>query len=246
MTSEYMDRESSRKKFLAPLVVIMLCAVALTGAAYAYSTTVTGNGDIASKYAIIDIYEPEGNDYKATSKFDISDSLTFYTDTDKTGTDLSYMAHVNTEDNKNKLVYKAYLRVNTTDSKSQTQQFQIGDFAFVYNAPDDCGKIKIDGISETDGVIKGTSSNIHIYTDSAKTAGSEVTTKVITENTIYYVEIEIIITDGDADSQSEATYFCNEKSFDEVQKKINSFTNAANELAFTITASPYTVPSEDP
>ncbi len=235
MTSEYMDRESSRKKFLAPLVVIMLCAVALTGAAYAYSTTVTGNGDIASKYAIIDIYElKDQSQYDATSKFDISDSLTFYTVTDKTGETLSYMAHVNTEDNKNKLVYKAYLRVNTTDTTSKTQQFQIGDCAFKYTAPDNCGKIKIDGKDDASGTV----SDFHIYTNASKAADTEVTNKVIMENTIYYVEITITITDGDSDGS--ATYFCNEESFDEVQKKINSFTNAANELAFTITAEPYT------
>ena len=35
------QEEKSRKKFLVPLIVLLLCAVSLTGAAYAYSSSVT-------------------------------------------------------------------------------------------------------------------------------------------------------------------------------------------------------------
>ena len=41
MTDTYNDTTGSRKKFLIPLVVLLLCAVSLTGAGYAYNATVT-------------------------------------------------------------------------------------------------------------------------------------------------------------------------------------------------------------
>jgi hypothetical protein len=52
-----MEEQGFKKKYLAPLIVLMLCAVSLTGAAYAYSTTVTGNGDIQGDYYTIDMYD---------------------------------------------------------------------------------------------------------------------------------------------------------------------------------------------
>ena len=43
MTDTYNDSTGSRKKFLIPLVVLLLCAVSLTGAGYAYNSSVTVN-----------------------------------------------------------------------------------------------------------------------------------------------------------------------------------------------------------
>lgn len=43
MTDTYNDTTGSRKKFLIPLVVLLLCAVSLTGAGYAYNSSVTVN-----------------------------------------------------------------------------------------------------------------------------------------------------------------------------------------------------------
>jgi len=44
MTDTYNDSTGSRKKFLIPLVVLLLCAVSLTGAGYAYNSSVENTG----------------------------------------------------------------------------------------------------------------------------------------------------------------------------------------------------------
>ncbi len=52
------EKNAGRKKLLVPLVVLIMCGVALTGAAYAYSTSVTMNGAaIQGDYYSIDMYD---------------------------------------------------------------------------------------------------------------------------------------------------------------------------------------------
>ncbi|MCQ2078495.1 MAG: hypothetical protein MJZ38_00325 [archaeon] len=46
MTDMTMNNNGNRKKYLVPLVVLLLCGVALTGAAYAYSSTLNTTGTI--------------------------------------------------------------------------------------------------------------------------------------------------------------------------------------------------------
>lgn len=45
MTDIYMEQNGSKKKLLVPLIVLLLCAVSLTGAGYAYNSTVTNVDD---------------------------------------------------------------------------------------------------------------------------------------------------------------------------------------------------------
>jgi len=45
MTDIYTQENGSKKKFLAPVLVILLCMVSLTAAGYAYSATVDNTGD---------------------------------------------------------------------------------------------------------------------------------------------------------------------------------------------------------
>ena len=45
MTDIYTQENGSKKKFLAPVLVILLCMVSLTAAGYAYSATVNNEGD---------------------------------------------------------------------------------------------------------------------------------------------------------------------------------------------------------
>lgn len=61
MTDTYNDTTGSRKKFLIPLVVLLLCAVSLTGAGYAYQSSVTleGNTGGVDEYFTIDLYDGE-------------------------------------------------------------------------------------------------------------------------------------------------------------------------------------------
>ena len=50
------EEKGSRKKLLVPLVVLLLCAVSLTGAAYAYSSTmINNNNDVDTEYLSIDL-----------------------------------------------------------------------------------------------------------------------------------------------------------------------------------------------
>ena len=57
MTDIQIEERSSKKKLLVPLVVLMLCGVALVGAAYAYTTTVEiDSNKVDSKYYAIDVY----------------------------------------------------------------------------------------------------------------------------------------------------------------------------------------------
>jgi hypothetical protein len=50
------EEAGSRKKYLAPLIVIMLCLVALTGAAYAYTSTMTNTSNtVSADYLSIDL-----------------------------------------------------------------------------------------------------------------------------------------------------------------------------------------------
>jgi hypothetical protein len=56
MTTQYAEEQGFKKKYLAPLIVLLLCAVSLTGAAYAYSTSIEGNGDVDGDYYSIDLY----------------------------------------------------------------------------------------------------------------------------------------------------------------------------------------------
>ena len=67
MTTQYAEEQGFKKKYLAPLIVLMLCAVSLTGAAYAYSTTVSNTGNIDGDYYSIDMYDKTSEKYITTS-----------------------------------------------------------------------------------------------------------------------------------------------------------------------------------
>ena len=58
MTDMYMETSGSKKKLLAPLVVLLLCAVSLAGAGYAYNSTVAVNGnDMTGDEFVLEIYD---------------------------------------------------------------------------------------------------------------------------------------------------------------------------------------------
>lgn len=128
MTADYIENESSKKKYFAPLVVIMLCAVALTGAAYAYSTSVSGNGDIKGNYVVIDIYNSGEAVQTDIPLAAVSDTINITTDTDKT---------VTVEDNKyyvaslakTKITFETYVKINTDLSgKTFTLSVKMGTY----------------------------------------------------------------------------------------------------------------------
>jgi len=56
------NTKESRKKFLVPLLVLLLCAVSLTGAAYAYSSSVTvNNNTVSGEEFVLEMYNKEGS-----------------------------------------------------------------------------------------------------------------------------------------------------------------------------------------
>ena len=77
------ERSSNKKRLLVPIVVLMLCAVAVTGAAYAaVKTTVNNTASVGSDYYVIDLYD-ESKTVK-TGNFTAADMITFYTDRNAT------------------------------------------------------------------------------------------------------------------------------------------------------------------
>ncbi len=129
MTTNYLENESSKKKYLAPLVVIMLCAVALTGAAYAaYATSVTGNGDIAGKYVVLDIYDSSGkSEQTEISLAGTSDQIKVYTTTDKTATVEGKKYYVANLD-QTTITFETYVKINTNLDKKFTLSATLGDY----------------------------------------------------------------------------------------------------------------------
>ncbi len=80
MTTQYAEEQGFKKKYLAPLIVLMLCAVSLTGAAYAYSTSVTGHGTVDYDWYSIDLYNDDGTvlskSLSSTDDFDVQTKKT--------------------------------------------------------------------------------------------------------------------------------------------------------------------------
>ena len=81
MNDIQMEERSSKKKLLVPLVVLMLCAVSVIGAGYAYTTTVTNqNNTMESDYYAIDLYSTvSGTPALVNAPFTIEHKVHFYT-----------------------------------------------------------------------------------------------------------------------------------------------------------------------
>ncbi len=95
MTDIQMGEKSSKKKLLVPLVVLMLCAVSVIGAGYAYSTTVTNNNNaLASEYYSIDIYN--NSNTCVTGAISFSGKIDVYTQ--KTDNNINILASVTNGD----------------------------------------------------------------------------------------------------------------------------------------------------
>ncbi len=74
---------SYKRKLLIPLFIIVLCMVSLTGQAYAYSTSVTGQDDISGNYYSIDMYQNDAGKYTVLNRSLTSDE-NFVVETSKT------------------------------------------------------------------------------------------------------------------------------------------------------------------
>lgn len=120
MTTQYAEEQGFKKKYLAPLIVLMLCAVSLTGAAYAYSTSVTNHGDIDGDYISIDMYKADDtttSGYAVLTEH-LKANESFKVSTTKTVGD-KYTAKIDTESGVPTLVYTKYVMVSS-DIKDAT------------------------------------------------------------------------------------------------------------------------------
>ncbi len=61
MTDIQMEGTALKKKLMVPVVVLMLCAVTLVGAGYAYTTTVTNTATVDAEYYAIEMFNDDAN-----------------------------------------------------------------------------------------------------------------------------------------------------------------------------------------
>ena len=144
MTTQYAEEQGFKKKYLAPLIVLMLCAVSLTGAAYAYSTSVTGHGDIVGDYISIDMYSDDAGTAELKENL-TSKHFQVYTDRTVAKT-VTYNAYVE----EGQLVYSTYVKVSTNLGNTSTYKL---DGSGAYKAAEGDGKLIIKGVSD-DGSSK--------------------------------------------------------------------------------------------
>ena len=117
MTTQYAEEQGFKKKYLAPLIVLMLCAVSLTGAAYAYSTSVTGHGDIDGDYISIDMYKDSAAGTVLTENL-TSKHFQVYTEREVAST-VTYNAYVE----EGQLIYTTYVKVSTNLGNTSEYKF---------------------------------------------------------------------------------------------------------------------------
>lgn len=117
---------TSKKKMLVPLVVLMLCAVALVGAGYAYtaSTVTSDDSPIDGDYYSIDMYSEKTGTTVVTAPLEANTHFKVYTTKIVGGEYYTAMVNATT------LTYTAYIKV-TTDINAST--YGISTSA-VYNA----------------------------------------------------------------------------------------------------------------
>ena len=146
-----MNEEKSRKKLLVPLVVLLLCAVSLTGAAYAYTSTLTNTGNNAEVHylsvdkstaenavlmvdgtdaiaAFTDNYEYNGNSpVKNVIKCDFESPVTiatYYLNVQRDGSDAVYFT-VSSSDLASKVLYGTTKITEVFDVK-----YKIGEASY--------------------------------------------------------------------------------------------------------------------
>lgn len=175
MTTNYMENEGTKKKYLAPLVVIMLCAVALTGAAYAatYYTTVTGNGNLDGDYVVIDLYDDGSG--TAFTKFKVNGNAIIYSETDKTKSPAAYVAKVDSKT----IEFTTHIMINVSDDlKDKTFTLsQLGDGDFSYTNESTAGKLTLSDAKITN-LVKDSSDSTSDELDLTMVAGAYYTVTI--------------------------------------------------------------------
>ena len=183
MTTQYAEEQGFKKKYLAPLIVLMLCAVSLTGAAYAYSTSITGHGAIDGDYYSIDMYSDNAGKTVISGDID-KDAFTVYT---KKTVGEKYNAYVE----KGTLTYETFVKVST-DIPNAT--FKLTAFAG-YTSP--TGVVLVNGVSSTGA---STSTDVDITANvTLRNAddSADADMNALVGGTVYKVIIKISVGDDD-------------------------------------------------
>ncbi len=235
MTTYYVESSGTKRKFIAPLVVLTLCVVALTGSAFAYSTQVTGHGDISGNYVYLDLYKQTGDTYTVTSDFQYEkNTFKVYTKTDQTVKDdtTPYKAYVDPVT----LTYYAYIKINASEGLADQKFTLSGSFVFV--APSGAGTILVDGTAS--GSSKDISSKITVSEPGS--SSSNVDIDKLEVNKPYLIKFTLDIT-GAADTNLFGSY----ASQDAATAAVTAFNSGDSELTITLSASPTstTTPTEN-
>lgn len=151
MTDTYNDTTGSRKKFLIPLVVLLLCAVSLTGAGYAYNSTVTiGGGDMDSGVYSVDTYTNGTASTVLITPADENNDLIVWTTATVHSTDnvtvransngeqvigtiyVKITATKNNSDAANNVASKLAIATEVDKGSATLTDFETSDFTFTY------------------------------------------------------------------------------------------------------------------
>ena len=131
MTTQYAEEQGFKKKYLAPLIVLMLCAVSLTGAAYAYSTSVSNTGDIDGYYYSIDMYSDTPASTVIQKSLESKDDFEVMTEK-VVGNNYSALVK------ETKITYTVYVKVQSNlpdDASADEKKCTIKVSEAKYNAP---------------------------------------------------------------------------------------------------------------
>lgn len=121
---------ASKKKFLVPVIVLLLCMVSLAGAAYAYTSSVTTHGEATANAFYVELYDDGGDPTTVPVNLTDTDVVTFTTDMDYEQNKVVVTAtHVN------KAVATAYVKVNTTVDGQTTAKIKFESALVTLAAP---------------------------------------------------------------------------------------------------------------
>ncbi|AGI47636.1 hypothetical protein TALC_00637 [Thermoplasmatales archaeon BRNA1] len=163
---------TSKKKMLVPLVVLMLCAVALVGAGYAYSSSVSDNGGADSDYMVIQYWKSDGSAaITATGQMPTASGFVVVTETDLSGPTVNATVD-------GTATIQAYFKIESDVSPaavySVSADFDIGD---------------VTTANSTGTLVFDTAVTYHLASDN-----SAVSANTFVAGTLYYVKV-VITTD---------------------------------------------------
>ncbi len=194
----YMNEENpSKKKYMVPLVVLLLCGVAMTGAAFAYSATLDGHSHDVDPEALNVQFSNVENGH-----FDFSNN---------DAVKIAFKSHTTIDDNAKTQTTKYGLDASPTDGYKFTFKVKSTDGKnFEFNAAEGQTNsatlmVKV-GSGEYTDVTKSTDFSDNQF----KVEMTPGETKAVTVDgkvTGYEMEITIKVTcDADKDKQGKATY----------------------------------------